>query len=86
MRNSKSILPTIESEKYEFKTSFNEDVVISLVAFSNTKGGIVYIGISDNGEIKGIHLGKETTAEWVNEPSHENFFSHTRMIIMASSI
>ena len=67
MRNSKSILPTIESEKYEFKTSFNEDVVISLVAFSNTKGGVVYIGISDNGEIKGIHLGKETTAEWVNE-------------------
>lgn len=63
----KPILPSNESEIIEFKTSFNEDVIITLVAFSNTKGGIVYLGISDNGDVKGINLGKETTAEWINE-------------------
>ena len=30
-------LPTFESEKIEFKTSFNEGVIETLVAFSNTK-------------------------------------------------
>lgn len=61
------ILPTSESEKVEFKTSFNEDVIETLVAFSNTKGGTVYIGITDTSEVKGIQLGKETTAQWINE-------------------
>lgn len=61
------ILPTSESEKIEFKTSFNEDVIETLVAFSNTKGGTVYIGITDTSEVKGIQLGKETTAQWINE-------------------
>ena len=61
------ILPASESEKVEFKTSYNEDVIESLVAFSNTKGGTVYIGISDSSEIRGIQLGKETTAQCINE-------------------
>ena len=56
-------LPTYESEKIEFKTSFNEGVIETLVAFSNTKGGTVYIGITDTAEVKGISLGKETTAQ-----------------------
>ena len=60
-------LPTSESEKIEFKTSFNEGVIETLVAFSNTKGGTVYIGITDTAEVKGISLGKETTAQWINE-------------------
>ena len=37
----------------EFKSSFTDAVVESLVAFSNAKGGTVYIGISDNGSEKG---------------------------------
>ena len=66
MDASNHILPTKESERTEFKTSFNEDVIITLVAFSNTKGGAIYIGVSDDGGVKGIQLGKETIAEWVN--------------------
>jgi len=62
-----SVLPASESEKVEFKTSFNEDVIETLVAFSNTKGGTVYIGISDTTEVRGILLGKETTTQWINE-------------------
>lgn len=56
-----------ESETIEFKTSFNDEVIISLVAFANTKGGEVYIGISDEREIKGINIGKEIIQNWINE-------------------
>ena len=38
-----------------------------MAAFSNTKGGVVYIGVEDSGIVKGIHLGKETAIQWVNE-------------------
>jgi len=62
-----SILDRGENSRTEFKTSFSEDVIITLAAFSNTKGGVVYIGIDDSGEVKGVQLGKETTVQWVNE-------------------
>ena len=60
-------LPTSESGKVEFKTSFNEDVIESLVAFSNVKGGTVFIGVADDGKVKGIQLGKKTLQNWINE-------------------
>ena len=51
----------------EFKSSFNNEAIESLVAFANTCGGNVYIGISDSGEVKGCNLGKETIVNWINE-------------------
>jgi ATP-dependent DNA helicase RecG len=56
-----------ENERVEFKSSFNDEVMVSLVAFANTKGGVVYVGIDDVGTINGLHIGKETIAQWVNE-------------------
>jgi len=40
-----------ESESIEFKESISQidDIAKTIVAFANTKGGIIYIGISDNG-------------------------------------
>jgi ATP-dependent DNA helicase RecG len=61
-----TIIPTTESIAIEFKTSFNEDVIETLVAFSNAKGGTVYVGVSDKGEIKGVQIGKETISNWIN--------------------
>jgi hypothetical protein len=45
-----------ESQTVEFKTSFPPDHTISkiLTAFANTQGGILLIGICDNGEIVGL--------------------------------
>jgi ATP-dependent DNA helicase RecG len=60
-------LPKTESLTVEFKTSFNEEVIETLVAFSNAKGGTVYVGISNNGELQGITVGKETIQNWINE-------------------
>jgi ATP-dependent DNA helicase RecG len=56
-----------ENQTVEFKTSFNEDVIETLVAFANAKGGIVYIGVSDIKELQGVTLGKETVQNWINE-------------------
>ncbi|TXH52944.1 MAG: ATP-dependent DNA helicase [Bacteroidia bacterium] len=56
-----------ESQLIEFKTSFQEDTLISLVAFANHKGGTVYIGVSDKGEVLGLTLGKETIQKWLND-------------------
>jgi len=61
------ILTIGESDVIEFKTSFNEDVIESLVAFANTKGGAVFIGITDNAEVKGVMVETETLQKWTNE-------------------
>ena len=49
-----------ESEKVEFKQSFNDQVIESIVAFANTSGGSVFIGISNTGKIIGTSIGNET--------------------------
>lgn len=56
-----------ESESNEFKTSFIDEVIVSLVAFANSKGNTVYIGVSDKGEIKDVEIGKEAMQNWINE-------------------
>ena len=61
------IIPKAESDQVEFKTSFSDDVIVSLVAFANTKGGAVYVGVTDNNIVKGVQLGKETVADWLNQ-------------------
>ena len=56
-----------KSEKVEFKSAFHDDVIVTLVAFANSKGGRVYVGIHDDGTIKGAQIGKETIQKWMNE-------------------
>jgi ATP-dependent DNA helicase RecG len=61
------LLPNKESENIEFKSSFNSEAIETLVAFANTKGGSVYVGITDKREICGVSLRKETIPQWINE-------------------
>ena len=60
-------IPKKENATVEFKSSFIEEAIETLVAFSNTKGGTVYIGISDRGKIQGVTIGKESIPNWINE-------------------
>jgi len=60
-----------ESETVEFKTNFNDEVIVSLNAFANSKGGSVYIGISDSGKIIGVDLHAESVVNWINEIKHK---------------
>jgi ATP-dependent DNA helicase RecG len=56
-----------ENQTTEFKTSFQKEVIISVVAFANAKGGKIFIGVSDNGEILGTKIQKETLQDWINQ-------------------
>ena len=49
-----------ESKTVEFKETFDNKTIETAVAFANTKGGHVFIGVSDQGIKKGIQVGKET--------------------------
>jgi ATP-dependent DNA helicase RecG len=56
-----------ENQKIEFKTTFQKEVIESVVAFANTKGGKVFIGISDSGEVVGTILQPESLQNWINQ-------------------
>lgn len=60
-------LPATENQYIEFKQSFNATAIETLVAFANSKGGTLYIGVADSGEVKGFNPGKETVAQIINE-------------------
>jgi ATP-dependent DNA helicase RecG len=63
----KQLLSNGESESIEFKTSFGKEAIETLSALANTKGGSVIVDVTDHGEIQGIHLGKETLQQWLNQ-------------------
>ncbi|MDR0505654.1 MAG: putative DNA binding domain-containing protein [Dysgonamonadaceae bacterium] len=59
---------TKETQHVEYKSSFNEDVIETLVAFANTRGGKVYVGVDDKGKpVKNFTIGKESLQNWANE-------------------
>ena len=43
-----------ETENIEFKSQFTEDIYKEVIAFANTDGGIVYVGIDNNGNAVGL--------------------------------
>ena len=62
-----NLISTGESETCEFKSSFNAETVETLVAFANSKGGTVLVGVNNSGKIIGVELQKETLRLWLNE-------------------
>ncbi len=56
-----------EGQTIEFKKNFNNETIIALAAFANTKGGSVLIGVDDKGIIKGVSISGESIQNWVNE-------------------
>ena len=46
-----------ESDTVEFKTSFDKKAIETLVAFANTKGGTIVIGVQNSGKPGGVQLG-----------------------------
>jgi ATP-dependent DNA helicase RecG len=57
-----------ENAHIEFKSSFNDAVIESLVAFANANGGKVLIGVDNEGlPLKNFMIGDETVQQWINE-------------------
>ena len=67
MKGTNNILPKAESDTIEFKSTFNAEVIETLVAFSNAKGGSVYVGISNDATVIGVQINDESLQNWVNE-------------------
>ena len=44
----------IKSETVEFKSKFTPEIKNEIVAFANSKGGKIFIGINDLGEVEGV--------------------------------
>ena len=58
-----------ESENIELKSSFGEwkEIIISLSAFANKKGGTVIVGIDDKGQPLHMQLGNKTIEDFVSK-------------------
>ena len=61
------LLKSDETDNLEFKSSFNNEAIETVCAFTNTKGGKLIIGVNNKKNITGIKLGKETAQNWINE-------------------
>lgn len=58
-----------ESEILELKSSFGvwKEIIKSLCAFANKRGGTVIVGFNDNGEPLNLKIGKHTLEDFVNK-------------------
>lgn len=60
------IIASGESEYVEFKTSFNYEALESIGAFANAGGGVVLVGVNDDGKLTNLNLGKKTIEDIAN--------------------
>ncbi|MCB0597136.1 MAG: putative DNA binding domain-containing protein [Lewinellaceae bacterium] len=62
-----SLIAGGENQKVEFKNNFGREAIEALVAFANTGGGTVCVGVSDQGAITGVNISPESLQNWLNE-------------------
>ena len=69
--NLKQLILEGESETLEFKLSTGEwkEIIKTISAFANTRGGKIIIGVSESGGFLGIEIGKDTIEQLTNKIS-----------------
>ena len=72
-----------ENTTTEFKENFDQEAVETAVAFANTNGGTILIGVSDQLEIRGITVGKETLRDVSNRISQS---TEPRVVLEIESV
>ena len=67
----KKLISQGESETLEFKESSGEwkEIIKTISAFANTRGGKIIIGLSKSGELLGMEIGKDTVEHLTNKIS-----------------
>ena len=55
-----------ESERIEYKSQMVDDIYKEVIAFANTDGGVIYLGIDDKGNLVGIDDVDETYTRLTN--------------------
>lgn len=56
-----------EGQTLEFKKSFSEETLETICAFSNADGGIILIGVADDGKLDGLQIGRKTLEDWAQQ-------------------
>ena len=56
-----------ESQTVEFKESWRDEYLKTVCAFANTDGGVLYVGVKDNGEVVGVDNVKKLLEELPNK-------------------
>ena len=82
--NLKEVVLCGESEIVEFKESLQlkDEIGETISSFSNSKGGIVLVGISDKREIRGVQVGRKTVtdlAEYVKRNTDPQIFPEIKV-------
>lgn len=67
------IIRSGENHYTEFKTSFQKAVIETVVAFANTQGGQIMIGVADDGKLVGVQLNPETVKDWLNQIKNNTY-------------
>jgi ATP-dependent DNA helicase RecG len=64
----KKLIDQSEGHNLELKqsTSLRQEIGQAVSAFANTDGGIILVGVSPNGEIMGVDIGKKTVEDLAN--------------------
>jgi len=67
--NLKKIISQGESETVEFKKSPGEskEIIKTISAFANTKGGRIFVGVSNSGKVLSVEIGKDTIEHLTNQ-------------------
>ena len=68
MNDLLKLISGVENENLEFKESIRlkEEIGQAVSAFSNANSGSILIGISNNGKIIGVDIGRNTLEELAN--------------------
>lgn len=65
MKNAKTLklIKHSEAENIEWKPSLSQinEIIEAVSAFSNAKGGKIFVGVNNSGRVLGINIGKDTT-------------------------
>src|SRR3989344_6270185 len=64
----KLIISKGETDRVEFKSSLSQtnEIIQTISGFANSDGGIIFIGVSNNGEILGVDIGKDSVERLTN--------------------
>jgi len=62
----KIILQEGEGQKIEFKESFSQSLAKEIVAFANARGGQIFIGVDDTGNVKGVKITNKLRSQIID--------------------